>query len=130
RALRGHSHSHDGHDHHHHDHGHSHDHDHDHGPHGHSHVPEGDVTLGSLIALGASGGLVPCPSGLILLLGAIRFDRIGLGLVLLVAFSLGLAAVLTGIGLAGIYAKDFLPSSSRGQSHPVLGLVPVISAGG
>jgi nickel/cobalt transporter (NicO) family protein len=121
RALRVGSHSHDGHEHHH--------HDHDHGPHGHSHVPEGDVTLGSLIALGASGGLVPCPSGLILLLGAIRFDRIGLGLVLLVAFSLGLAAVLTAIGLAVIYAKDLLPSSSRAQSHPVLRLVPVLSAG-
>src|SRR5207247_4676061 len=105
RALRGHSYSHDGHDHHHH-----HDHDHDHGPHGHSHVPEGDVTLASLIALGASGGLVPCPSGLILLLGAIRFDRVGLGLVLLVAFSAGLAAVLTAIGLVVIYAEDLLPA--------------------
>src|SRR6185436_11416373 len=91
RALRGHSHSHEGHDHHHH-----HSHDHDHGPHGHSHVPEGDVTLGSLIALGASGGLVPCPSGLILLLAAVRFDRVALGMVLLVGFSAGLAAVLTG----------------------------------
>src|SRR5260221_122782 len=131
RALRGHSHSHDGHDHHHHDHDHNHghDHDHDHGPHGHSHVPEGDVTLGSLIALGASGGLVPCPSGLILLLGAIRFDRIGLGLVLLVAFSAGLAAVLTAIGLMVIYAKDFLPDSAKASSHPVFRLVPVVSAG-
>src|SRR5207247_1959016 len=99
RALNGHSHSH-GHDHahdhdhsHDHEHDHEHGHDHDHGPHGHSHVPEGDVTLGSLIALGASGGLVPCPSGLILLLGAIRFHRIGLGMLLLVAFSTGLAAV-------------------------------------
>jgi ABC-type nickel/cobalt efflux system permease component RcnA len=127
RALRGHSHSHDGHDHHHHDH--SHGHDHDHGPHGHSHVPEGDVTLGSLIALGASGGLVPCPSGLLLLLGAIRLDRIGLGIVLLVAFSLGLAAVLAGIGLMVIYAKDFLPDSAKANAHPVFRLVPVISAG-
>ena len=131
RALRGHSHSHDGHDHHHHDHGHSHSHshDHDHGPHGHSHAPEGDVTLGSLIALGASGGLVPCPSGLILLLGAIRFDRVGLGLVLLVAFSAGLAAVLTAIGLMVIYAKDLLPDSSKANTHPVFRFVPVFSAG-
>src|SRR5262245_35887843 len=97
RALRGYGHSH-GHDHdhdhhhdhvhdHHHDHGHDHGHhhhDHDHGPHGHSHVPEGEVTLGSLIALGASGGLVPCPSALILLLAAVRFDRVGLGMILLV----------------------------------------------
>src|SRR6266851_673673 len=125
RALRGHSHSHDGHDHHHHDH----DHGHDHGPHGHSHVPEGDVTLGSLIALGASGGLVPCPSGLILLLGAIRFHRIGLGMLLLVAFSTGLAAVLTAIGLAVIYAKQLLPDSEKTRSHPAFRLIPVLSAG-
>ena len=84
--------------------------------------------MGSLIALGASGGLVPCPTGLILLLGAIRLDRIGLGLVLLVAFSLGLAAVLTAIGLAVIYAKDLLPENSSITSHPVFRLVPVLSA--
>jgi len=110
-------------------HGHSHGHDHDHGPHGHSHVPEGDVTLGSLIALGASGGLVPCPSGLILLLGAIRFHRIGLGMLLLVAFSTGLAAVLTAIGLAVIYAKQLLPDSEKTRSHPAFRLIPVLSAG-
>ena len=135
RALNGHSHSH-GHDHAH-DHDHSHDrehdhehgHDHDHGPHGHSHVPEGDVTLGSLIALGASGGLVPCPSGLILLLGAIRFHRIGLGMLLLLAFSIGLAAVLTAIGLAVIYAKHLLPDGEKTRSHPAFRLIPVLSAG-
>jgi ABC-type nickel/cobalt efflux system permease component RcnA len=127
RALNGHSHSHS------HDHGHPHEHehghDHDHGPHGHSHVPEGDVTLGSLIALGASGGLVPCPSGLILLLGAIRFHRIGLGMLLLVAFSTGLAAVLTAIGLAVIYAKHLLPDSEKTRSHPAFRLILVLSAG-
>jgi ABC-type nickel/cobalt efflux system permease component RcnA len=131
RALNGHSHSH-GHDHahdHDHSHDHEHGHDHDHGPHGHSHVPEGDVTLGSLIALGASGGLVPCPSGLILLLGAIRFHRIGLGMLLLVAFSTGLAAVLTAIGLAVIYAKQLLPDSEKTRSHPAFRLIPVLSAG-
>jgi len=123
RALQGHGHSHG---HHHHDH--DHDHGHDHGPHGHSHVPEGDVTLGSLIALGASGGLVPCPSALILLLAAVRFDRVGLGLVLLVGFSAGLAAVLMAIGLAVIYAKHLLPEDKT-RSHPAFRLVPVFSAG-
>jgi ABC-type nickel/cobalt efflux system permease component RcnA len=125
RALQGHSH---GHDHHHHDHDHDHGHDHHHGPGGHSHVPEGDVTLGSLIALGASGGLVPCPSALILLLAAVRFDRVGLGMILLIGFSAGLAAVLTGIGLAVIYAKHLLPEESA-RSHPAFRLVPVFSAG-
>ena len=66
---------------------------------------------------------------MILLLGAIRFDRIGLGMVLLVAFSLGLAAVLTAIGLAVIYAKHLLPENSRVTSHPAFRLVPVLSAG-
>src|SRR5207244_3429619 len=65
-----HAHSHE----HPHDHDHTHDHEHDHS-HGHSHVPEGEVTIGSLIALGASGGLVPCPSALVLLLSAIALGR-------------------------------------------------------
>ena len=125
RALRGHSHGDDHHDHH----DHTHDHDHRHGPGGHTHVPEGDVTLGSLIALGASGGLVPCPSALILLLAAVRFDRVGLGMILLVGFSAGLAAVLTAIGLAVIYAKHLLPEGTKASSHPAFRLVPVFSAG-
>jgi nickel/cobalt exporter len=111
---------------------HSHDHhhhDHEHGPDGHTHVPEGEVTMQSLLALGASGGLVPCPSALILLLGAVRIDRIGLGLVLLVAFSLGLAVVLAGIGLTVIYAKHFLPDSDKARAHPAFRLIPVFSAG-
>src|SRR5215469_18015941 len=64
-----HEHPHDhphNHDHHHHDHSHPHTHDQGDG-HIHSHVPEGDISLGSLIVLGASGGLVPCPSALVLL---------------------------------------------------------------
>lgn len=114
-----------------HDHGHAHhhhDHDHHHGPGGHTHVPEGEVTIGSLIALGASGGLVPCPSALVLLLSSIYFQRVGLGLMLLVAFSAGLAAVLTGIGLLILYAKQLLPNRESTASHPFFQLVPVVSA--
>jgi nickel/cobalt exporter len=123
-------HDHD-HDHHHHDHDHDHDrhdHEHDHGPKGHSHVPEGDVTMGSLIALGASGGLVPCPSALVLLLSAIALDRVGLGLLLLVAFSTGLAIVLMGIGVLVLYAKDLLPDSQKTAAHPAFRIIPVLSA--
>jgi len=121
--LRGHTHSHD----HHHDHSHSHDHDHGDG-HRHSHVPEGDVTLGSLIALGASGGLVPCPSALVLLLSSIALGRIGLGLVLLVSFSAGLAMVLMSIGLLVLYAKHLLPDQEKASRHPAFRLIPVFSA--
>ncbi len=137
-----HDHAHDHqHDHaheHHHDHAHDHHHDHEHAPgalvhdhgdgHVHSHVPDGDVSMGSLIALGASGGLVPCPSALVLLLSAIALGRVGLGLGLLVAFSLGLAGVLMAIGLIVLYAKHLLPDSERTSQHAVFRLLPVASA--
>ena len=105
--------------HHHHDHGHTHT---------HSHVPQGDITLGSLMALGASGGLVPCPAAMVLLLSAIAIGRVGLGLVLLLAFSLGLAGVLMAIGMLVIHAKSWLPESAKGGQHPLLRFAPVASA--
>jgi ABC-type nickel/cobalt efflux system permease component RcnA len=125
-----HDHAHDqAHEHHHvGDHAHDRPHEHSHGPHSHSHVPEGKVTLGSLIALGASGGLVPCPSALVLLLFAISVGRVGLGLVLLAAFSLGLAAVLIAIGMLVLYAKNWMPDPAKTTRHPVFRLVPVLSA--
>jgi ABC-type nickel/cobalt efflux system permease component RcnA len=98
------------HDHHHHDHDHGHDHHH-HGPGGHSHVPPGaddrPVTWQALLALGVSGGLLPCPSALVVLLSAIALGRVGFGLVLVLAFSLGLAGLLTATGIAFIYAGRF-----------------------
>lgn len=109
-------------------HHHAHDHAHEHGPHTHTHVPEGDITLGSLIALGASGGLVPCPSALVLLLSSIALGRVGLGLLLLVAFSSGLAIVLMGIGVLVLYAKHFLPDSRKTAAHPAFRIIPVLSA--
>ncbi|HUI80880.1 MAG TPA: sulfite exporter TauE/SafE family protein [Bryobacteraceae bacterium] len=102
---------------------------HDHGDgHVHSHVPEGDVSMGSLIALGASGGLVPCPSALVLLLSAIALGRVGLGLGLLLTFSLGLAGVLMAIGLIVLYAKQLLPDSQKASRHAAFRLIPVASA--
>lgn len=104
-----------------HDHVHSHDHDHghdldgnahSHGGHVHSHLPPGadgsTVTWRSLLALGVSGGLLPCPSALLVLLGAIAIGRAGFGLLLVLAFSLGLAGTLTGVGLLFLSAGRFL----------------------
>ena len=128
RKIWGHSHPHS-HDHgHHHHHDHDHEHDHDHGPGGHTHVPEGDITLGSLIALGASGGLVPCPTALVLLLTSIAIGRVAFGLVLLTAFSLGLAVILMAIGCAVLFAKNLIPESSTIMTHPFFRYVPVASA--
>jgi nickel/cobalt exporter len=101
----GHTHGPGGH-HHHHDHGHSHDHDH-----GHSHVhdEENIVTRRSLIGMGAAAGLIPCPSALVVLLAAIAQHEVALGLLLIVAFSVGLAGTLTGLGLMVVYARRLLP---------------------
>ncbi|MBI4551518.1 MAG: sulfite exporter TauE/SafE family protein [Candidatus Latescibacteria bacterium] len=115
------------HDHHHHTHD-DHDHVHDHG---HSHLPPGadgrPVTWRSLLALGVSGGLLPCPSALVVLLGAIAMHRVGFGLLLIVAFSLGLAGVLTGIGLVMVRARRVFDGMS--MRHPVVSGLPVVSAG-
>ena len=120
-----HTHSHDGpavhthtHDHHEHSPG-AHTHSHGFGSHTHSHMPD-EISWGGLVALGASGGLVPCESALILLLGAIALGRVGLGLLLLLSFSLGLALVLMLIGVLVLYAKNLLPESARSGSHPFL----------
>jgi nickel/cobalt exporter len=116
----GHEHTH-GHDHapgheqaHGHDHapGQAHDHDHAHGDahshdhaHGHSHEP---VSLRALFALGISGGIIPCPAALVVLLSALSMRRVGFGLILIVAFSVGLAAVLVAIGVLMVYARRLM----------------------
>ena len=111
-----------------HGHGHAHDHDHHHGPGGHTHVPEGEITMGSLMALGASGGLVPCPSALVLLLSSIALGRVALGMLLLVGFSLGLAVVLMGIGILVLYAKHLLPDTQKTAGSRAFRVIPVLSA--
>ncbi|MGH3044094.1 MAG: nickel/cobalt transporter [Gaiellaceae bacterium] len=87
RHARAHAH---GHDHHHHDH----HHDHDHG-----------YGRGGLLGVGVAAGLLPCPSALVVLLGAIALHRVGLGLALILAFSVGLAATVTAVGLVAVLAR-------------------------
>jgi ABC-type nickel/cobalt efflux system permease component RcnA len=130
-----HAHSHpQGHDHHDHshelDHHHQdHPHTHTHNGHTHRHVPEGDVTLGNLIALGVSGGLVPCPAALVLLLSCISIGRPGFGMLLLLAFSIGLALVLMLIGFVVLFLKNRVAGDHE-QSHvgPWATYLPVASA--
>jgi nickel/cobalt exporter len=120
-----HSHVHEHHHHHDHPHDHAHEHTHSHGPGGHTHMPD-EISWSGLVALGVSGGLVPCESALVLLLTAIALRRVGLGLILLISFSLGLALVLMAIGVLVIYAKNLLPSGSGG--NPFFRWMPVASA--
>ena len=81
-----------------------------------------ELSWGGLAALGASGGLVPCGSALVLWSGAIALGRTGLGLLLLVSFSLGLAVVLMAIGGVVLYAKNLLPAQKTGGSAFSAGL--------
>lgn len=76
------------------------EHAHIHGPGGHTHLPTGEITWKSLLALGISGGLVPCPDAIAILLVAVAINRILFGMALIVAFSVGLALVLILIGIA------------------------------
>ena len=66
------------------------------------------VPLRQLLTLGITGGMVPCPAALVVLLSALSLHRVGLGLFLIVAFSIGLAAVLIVIGLLMVYARQFM----------------------
>ncbi len=85
----------------------------------HSHLPPGaageKVTWRSLLALGVSGGLVPCPSALVLLLAAVALHKTFYGMVLVTAFSCGLALTLTAVGLMFLYARHRLGSLRSGS---------------
>jgi nickel/cobalt exporter len=95
---------------------------HHHDGHHHAH----DLSRRSLLAVGVSGGLLPCPSALVVLLAAISLHRVGFGLLLIVAFSAGLALTITGIGLVAVLARTaFGRLSFNGR---VLSLLPTLSA--
>ena len=101
---------------------------HRHGHHHHQHHhDEGDAhSLRSLLAVGISGGLLPCPSALVVLLGAISLHRVGFGMALVGAFSVGLALAITSVGLVAVLAKGaFARFDGRGRLAAVL---PAVSA--
>jgi nickel/cobalt exporter len=104
----------------------SHHHDHDH----HHHH---DLTWKGLIAMGASAGLIPCPSALVVLLGAISQHQVALGIVLITMFSLGLAMTLTVLGLAVVYAQRFTNrfsfSGRLATALPAVSALVIVGAG-
>jgi nickel/cobalt transporter (NicO) family protein len=106
--------------HHHHGHGHHH--------HGHDHQHERDHALSArrLLGIGISGGIIPCPTALVVLLAAISLHRVGYGLVLILAFSLGLAAAMTAIGILAVSAKRVFTRVDFNGG--LIRLLPAISA--
>jgi len=94
--------------------------------HDHHHHHEQPTSLRSLVAVGVSGGLLPCPSALVVLLAAISLHRVAFGLILIVAFSAGLALSITGVGLAAVVARSaFRRATFEG---PLVRLLPAASA--
>jgi ABC-type nickel/cobalt efflux system permease component RcnA len=77
---------------------------HHHHHHHHHHGPPERLSWRGILAMGAAAGLIPCPSALVVLLGAVAQGQIALGMLMIVAFSLGLACTLTGLGMAVVYA--------------------------
>ena len=111
--------------------GHGHSHDHGHDPKGHTHVARNEdgtpPSFRHILWLGISGGIVPCPSALIVLLLALRFGRLQYGLWLIVSFSLGLASVLVAIGLLVVFASGRLRRFT-GKQNRFLRALPVFSS--
>jgi len=129
-TLRSHGHHHHGHSHHGHSHGHDHD-GHDQAHHGHSHempVIRGHVTTGQIIWLGFSGGLMPCPAAIAVLLICIQLKAFALGVAMVAAFSIGVGLTLVAIGLAVVWGAGKLSKKWAGFDRAAQRL-PYLSAG-
>lgn len=108
--------------------GHTHHHDHAHA-HGHSHAIAGSEPLHfrNAVVAAMSGGIAPCPAAIVVLLTALHLHRVGYGLALIVIFSLGLAAVLGGLGLAVVHGAAWL--GRRQLFARITRIAPFVTAG-
>ena len=92
----------------------------------HDHTDDRALTSRGIVGVGIAAGLLPCPSALVVLLSAIALHRVGFGMALIVAFSLGLALTITGIGLLAVLARR---AFSRVRfDGPVVRALPAVSA--
>ena len=114
------------------------EHEHEHGGLRHSHLPADDraISWRSLFALGLAGGIIPSTNALIILLGTIVAGRAAFGIILVIAFGLGMALVLGGVGAVMVVARqrlERLPSSSRfgaiAAQAPLVASIAVLGIG-
>jgi ABC-type nickel/cobalt efflux system permease component RcnA len=96
--------------------------------HHHHHHPE-DLSARGILAMGASAGLIPCPSALVVLLGAVAQHQLALGLVMIVAFSLGLAATLTALGIAVVHAARLPVPGRISAALPTASAFAIVAVG-
>ena len=104
---------------------------HAHGHHGHHHAHHhdhqgDDIGVRGILGIGAAAGLLPCPSALVVLLSAIALHRLAFGLALIVAFSVGLAATITAIGLVAVLARRAFGRARL--DGPLIRALPALSA--
>ena len=114
----------------------AHHHRHESGSGCHHHEPlsaASDISMTSLVSLGIAGGIVPCPSALVLLLSAIALHQTAYGLFLVSGFSAGMASVLVAVGLLVLYAKRWLEQFAAperlGQQLSVVSAIVIVCAG-
>lgn len=109
---------------------HGHHHDHPHGHHSHEHHDhhhaDEELTSRGLLGVGVAAGLLPCPSALVVLLSAVALHRLAFGLTLIVAFSVGLAATVTAIGLVAVLARRAFARTRL--DGPLIRALPALSA--
>jgi ABC-type nickel/cobalt efflux system permease component RcnA len=97
--------------------------------HVHDHVHVHEVKWSEILILGISGGMVPCLSATVVLLFAIYVGRILMGLLLIAAFSLGMAAALIIIGMLVVTGRDLVARWSGGKQRKWVEVLPIVSAG-
>ncbi|OLP19206.1 high frequency lysogenization protein HflD [Leptolyngbya sp. 'hensonii'] len=95
--------------------------------------PSADTSMASLVSLGIAGGMVPCPSALVLLLSAIALHQTTYGLFLVSGFSAGMASVLVFVGLLVLYAKQWLDQFAApeqlGRQLSIVSAIVIMCAG-
>ncbi|HEX6723875.1 MAG TPA: sulfite exporter TauE/SafE family protein [Gaiella sp.] len=94
--------------------------------HAHDHHHDDDIGTRGILGIGAAAGLLPCPSALVVLLSAIALHKLAFGLALIVAFSVGLAATITTIGLVAVLARRAFGRARL--DGPVIRALPALSA--
>jgi ABC-type nickel/cobalt efflux system permease component RcnA len=154
RAEQAHDHHHDHGDHHHHDHDHPHDHDHDH-DHDHRQAEGLDLglagfqdaherahaedirrrfegrhaTTGQIVVFGLTGGLIPCPASITVLLLCLQLKHVAMGALLVLCFSVGLAATMVSVGVLAALGLRHAERRWSGAFALVARRAPYVSAG-
>ena len=108
---------------------HHHGHDHEHHHHDHDHPRR--IGRTGLVGMGVAGGLVPSPSALVVLLGAVALGRTVFGVLLVLTYGLGMAATLTAAGLLAVRLSDrWSPRLARARiAQRLSAATPVVTAG-